>query len=350
MKLPALAKRSFVKPSKEVKPNIEKKEVLKTSTKEIQNKPQKMDIQKEPKPPIVSSSSVIYEKILTFSIPFVKCMTEICTSEERFIVFGCYNKLEIYDIYTSVKKPFKTFTGHADDVNAVLFLSSGVIISGSDDKTLKFWKTDGTVLRTQKVGYRVWCLLELHDGKIACSCGLDGKIIIFCENAEKIISLFVGHDDKVEALIQLPSNGYLVSGSADSKIKIWDIQAGKCIKTLTSHTAPVKSLCVLKKGGFASASQDKTIRIWDDEGKCLKTLTGHNACVRCVSSLQNGLLASGSEDKTIKLWNQEGKCVQTLRDHPSSVVALMELQNGLLISGYEYTKITLWNDNSSSFE
>jgi WD40 repeat protein len=58
---------------------------------------------------------------------------------------------------------------------------------------------------------------------------------------------------------------------------------------------------------LASGSYDNTIKLWNVEtGKEIRTLSGHNDSVISVSFSPDGkTLASGSDDKTIKLWNGE---------------------------------------------
>ncbi|KAF2174364.1 WD40 repeat-like protein, partial [Zopfia rhizophila CBS 207.26] len=66
---------------------------------------------------------------------------------------------------------------------------------------------------------------------------------------------------------------------------------------------------------LASASDDRTIRIWDAcSGECLQTLEGHSYWVRSVAfSHDSTRLASASCDRTIRIWDAcSGECLQTL--------------------------------------
>lgn len=65
---------------------------------------------------------------------------------------------------------------------------------------------------------------------------------------------------------------------------------------------------------LASASWDKTVKIWRTDGKLLHTLTGHQDAVWSVNySLDGKLLVSASRDKTAKIWRvSDGQELSTL--------------------------------------
>lgn len=54
------------------------------------------------------------------------------------------------------------------------------------------------------------------------------------------------------------------SQAADKLIKIWDTYTGDIIKTLRGHAEGISDIAWSSEGDFlASASDDKTVRIWD---------------------------------------------------------------------------------------
>ncbi len=82
---------------------------------------------------------------------------------------------------------------------------------------------------------------------------------------------------------------------------------------LSGHTNDVNRLAISPDGKIiASASRDKTIRLWDMTGKLLHTLDKHQQLVTDVDFSPDGqTLASSSEDKTVKLWKHDGTLINS---------------------------------------
>ncbi|MHC0061369.1 WD40 domain-containing protein [Nostoc sp. UIC 10890] len=78
---------------------------------------------------------------------------------------------------------------------------------------------------------------------------------------------------------------------------------------LSGHTATVMAVNVSPDSSLiASASMDKTIKLWRRDGTAVATLKGHQGAVRSVTFSPDGqILASASEDGTIKLWQHNAK-------------------------------------------
>lgn len=94
--------------------------------------------------------------------------------------------------------------------------------------------------------------------------------------------------------------------------------------TLAGHTGIVWSVAFSPKGTLAaSASQDKTVILWDTKTwKPKFTLNGHTSEVYSVAFSRDGnILASGSSDATIKLWDvQNGQLIETLLREDTNTV------------------------------
>jgi len=85
------------------------------------------------------------------------------------------------------------------------------------------------------------------------------------------------------------------------------------VKTLSGHTDTVLVVSTFtdektQKVYIVSGSEDKTIKVWDAFGGTLvKTLSGHTKGVLSVSTFtdektQKVYIVSGSDDNTVKIW------------------------------------------------
>ena len=74
----------------------------------------------------------------------------------------------------------------------------------------------------------------------------------------------IGHDGWVNDIIFHPNGKYLLSASDDKSVRIWDMEKnGVCIKKMLDiHTSFVTSICLSRKA-LATASVDKTVKIFN---------------------------------------------------------------------------------------
>jgi WD40 repeat protein len=88
-----------------------------------------------------------------------------------------------------------------------------------------------------------------------------------------------------------------------------------CLQTLEDHSEFVSRVAVSPDSRYiASASADRTIKIWDAQnGACVHTLRGHTRVISAVAFSPDGQkIISGSDDQTVKLWDvQTAACLLT---------------------------------------
>ena len=66
---------------------------------------------------------------------------------------------------------------------------------------------------------------------------------------------------------------FVFSASFDSTVRLWDVDRGQCIHTLTRHQEPVYSVAFSPDGKYlASGSFDKCVHIWNVQvSECLRS-------------------------------------------------------------------------------
>ncbi|CAO2654555.1 Nn.00g112880.m01.CDS01 [Neocucurbitaria sp. VM-36] len=82
------------------------------------------------------------------------------------------------------------------------------------------------------------------------------------------------------------------------------LESGSKIKELPAHTDSITALDFdAPWGTLVTASLDDTVRVWDlNAGRCIGMLEGHFSSVRCLQVEEN-IVATGSKDASIRLWD-----------------------------------------------
>ncbi|KAF7295271.1 WD40 repeat-like protein [Mycena indigotica] len=87
-----------------------------------------------------------------------------------------------------------------------------------------------------------------------------------------------------------------------------DLETGKTLQIYKGHTGPATSLAFYEKESkdyLLTGSWDKTIKVWDTTTKAMVSSTdAHSDFVKCLCVVQSlHLLISGSSDKIVRFWD-----------------------------------------------
>jgi len=146
------------------------------------------------------------------------------------------------------------------------------------------------------------------------------------------------HLDSVRSVAFHPTDSYLMSGSEDGTVKVWNAaslsktRANDPIQTLRGHTSAVNTVKCGKRNCF-SAGADETIIVWNmpsidhdpytNYGYATpflkKSLRGHSDVIWSLSLNEtNHTLLSASADDTVMLWDYEASSDNLLKTYSLS--------------------------------
>ncbi|MCT7956393.1 WD40 repeat domain-containing protein [Laspinema palackyanum] len=186
------------------------------------------------------------------------------------------------------------------------------------------------------------------NGNFLVSGSNDKTVKIWEINTGNLIKTGIGHTGSAIALAISPNGELFASGSGDNTIKLWELKTGKLRFTLRGHTGWVNALAFHPKGNMlVSGGADKTIALWNlDTQELIGTFYGHTSTVRSISiNPQGNTLISGGNDNMIKIRNLlTGELLHTLTEHTGSVCSVAISPDGnILASGSNDTTLRLWN-------
>ncbi|CAG8535906.1 9808_t:CDS:2, partial [Racocetra fulgida] len=161
------------------------------------------------------------------------------------------------------------------------------------------------------------------------------------------IKVLKGHTDGIMCLQFDDRNNRLITGSYDNTVRVWDLETGEVISTLTGHTRCVRTL-QFDRAKLITGSMDHTLRVWNyHTDKCITKLEGHTGGILSLHFVDY-IVASGSTDTTIKIWDFSSRKCFTLTGHREWVNKVIIFQKLQLLSCSDDHTIRIWDLTSQS--
>ena len=265
------------------------------------------------------------------------------SNDGRYIATGCNRTAQIFDVETGheVVTLNNAPAEHEGNffIRSVCFSPDGqyLAVGSLGDKVIRLWDIARTTISTIFAGHMagVFSLDISRDGRRLASGSEDRTARLWdLETGQCLLTLSI--ESMIFSVAISPDRKFLAAGSVDPRVHIWDIEMATLVDCLEGHRNPVSSVAFSPSGqGLLSASLDKTIKLWElnatriaglnqpglpKAGFCKTTFVGHKDYVWTTAISPEGRwVISGSNDRIVQFWNpMDGQSQFRLIGHKDS--------------------------------
>jgi len=293
--------------------------------------------------------------------------TVAVTRDNRRLLSGARDgSLKLWDLEKG--QCIRTLEGHTGAVNTVAVLNSGnLAVSGSSDCSLRLWNLgNGQCLRIFKEHPACYDMDGMNH--LISSSNYEFAYHDYIQDLAHGRTFntqdfsFLGHAAGVTSLAVTDNGKYIVSGSNDHTLRLWDLKTGQCLWIfggMNGEFFSVKTVTLTGNQHTVIAGME-TIRSWRISGKFFRRLLWpmlrRERCKVEYPDLEDGvntlafvpkgkrLLVAGSWHPTLRLLKyRNGRCLKEFKGHEGTIHALAVTPNSnlALSAGSDHT-IRVW--------
>ncbi|MFY9685520.1 MAG: c-type cytochrome [Pseudolabrys sp.] len=154
-----------------------------------------------------------------------------------------------------------------------------------------------------------------------------------------------GHGGPVKALAISPDGTQAISGSFDTSAIRWSLSRNTAEQVLRFHDGAVNAVAYLKDGRVVTAGADAHVAIWSaGQPQPDKVLDGHSGPISSLTvSPDESLIATASWDRSVRIWSLNGATPRVLEGHGQNVNSVAFTPDGksVVSAGYDAT-LRIW--------
>lgn len=222
------------------------------------------------------------------------------------------------------------FDAHVDEITALHF-ESDVLISGSQDRTIRQWDLNtGKCLQTLDLNFT--------------NRGPSGGLSTIRSNNPRSSVLLTRNEPPVIGALQC-YDAALATGTKDGVVRLWDLRSGQVVRTLEGHTDAITGL-QFDSVNLVTGSMDRSIRIWDLRTGLLAEAFAYESPISCLQFDLDKIAVATNENAVRVYDRKEDRHWVCGGDKPVSEennnVEFIRYKNGYLIDGRTNGDVNTW--------
>jgi WD40 repeat protein len=247
---------------------------------------------------------------------------------------------------------------HLSLVESLAYSKDGKSLASGSYTEVKLWDAATGTPKHSIAGFAasVVSLSFSPDGKLLATGGgaptEDGEIKILDVATGKVVTdIKSGHSDTVFGVSFSPDGKHLATCGADKFVKVWEMPAGKFVKSFEGHTHHVLDVGWSADGKLmASAGADNVVKVWDyEKGEQVRTINAHQKQITRLAFVgTTDQFATCSGDTTVKFFNiTQGGNTKNFNGGSDFLYALgVSADGSVLVTGGEDGQARMFNGNN----
>ncbi|OYE00827.1 NACHT and WD repeat domain-containing protein [Nostoc sp. 'Peltigera membranacea cyanobiont' 232] len=200
------------------------------------------------------------------------------------------------------------------------------------------------------------CVAFSPDGKFIVSGSSDSTVCLWNIIGNPTAQFLLGHEQEVNCVAFSPDGKFIVSGSIDGILCLWDLQGNLITQPWQGHEEGIISVAFSSNGDgcanpfgvrIVSVGFDGTVCLWDLQGNAItQPWRGHKEGVISVAFSPNsdGIISVGFNG-TVCLWDLQGNTItQPWHKHESKIICVaFSSDSKFIVSGSSDSTVRLWD-------
>jgi len=152
------------------------------------------------------------------------------------------------------------------------------------------------------------------------------EIHIADRSQNRLLRILHGHEDNVVSISHGGRHGeWVLTGSRDRTIRLWELPSGRCLRTLAGLDAPVDAVFLSRSGKFLlTLLGGNSLRLWDIEILCRNSEQLHAPVLLCQISSSEEMSRQHSE--TIAFQEELTAAIER-EDFSAAISSVKQIQN-----------------------